>query len=127
MVHIQTLITEEFETLTEEGELTVINIIATPSRRYESGWWVQLMPDIFIRPCGTSERLGLVFAFNIPIAPVKHYFINGNDTLRFTLFFPALPYGTTHIDIIEKAGRIRDHFNFFNVPVTKIRSEILRH
>lgn len=127
MVLDKTIAIEEFETKVDEGELTSITIIATPNRKYDFGWWVRLLPDIFIRPIGTNERLGLVFALNIPIAPAKHYFKNINDTLRFTLFFPALPNGTTHIDIVEDIKGDSSDFNFYNVPMTKIRSGILRH
>jgi hypothetical protein len=118
---------EEFETQIDDGELIVINIIATPNRQYGSGWWVNLEPCIFIRPSGTDESIGLVYAFNIPLSPAKHYFKNINDSLRFTLFFPALPQNITHVDIIEDIHGDNSDFNFYNMPLAKIKSEILRH
>ena len=120
MMHTETI--EEFETKTEEGELTVIHFIVKPNtNKYTSGWWVQVQPKIFIRACGSRERLGLVYAHNIPIAPQKYFFKNGHEQLHFTLFFPAVPKGTTHIDIIEnQGGSLTKYFNFYRVSVTEI-------
>ena len=118
----QTQTIEQFETKVDEGELTVIHFITMPNTvKYNRGWWVQLQPTIFIRPCGTSEKLGLILALNIPVAPVKYFFRNGFEQLHFTLFFPALPKGVTHIDIIEQeGGYVREFFNFYRVPMSKI-------
>lgn len=113
----------DFENEVEDGELTVIRIIAKPNvSKYSTGWWVQLLPEIYIRPVGTKDKLGLIYAFNIPIAPAKYFFKNQYEQLHFTLFFPALPKSTTHIDIIEQEGGSRsEFFNFYSVPVSKIR------
>ena len=116
-----TLNQARFEEEIQYGELTVINIISYPSKAYVGKWWISLLPDIFIRPVGTNDVLTLVFAFNIPMSPEKHYFRGINDSLRFTLFFPALPKDCTHIDIIEQAGRDKSFFNFYNVPVQVIK------
>ena len=119
---------EDFENEPQEGELTVIHFIARPDTRYPSGWWVDVIPDIIIRPVGTKDRLGLVLAYNIPIAPQKHFFKSVHEQLPFTLFFPALPKGVTHIDIIEKEGGSKSQFfNFYNVSLTRINTSSLKH
>ena len=120
---------EDFESDPQEGELTVIHFITRPDTdKYASGWWVEVMPDIFIRPIGTKDKSGLVFAHDIPIAPQKHFFKNIHEQLHFTLFFPALPKGVTHIDIIEKeGGSTKQYFNFYNVPLTRINTSSLKH
>lgn len=116
-----------FEEEIQNGELTTIHIIAYPSKAYGAGWWINLIPDIFIRPVGTNDVLKLVFAFNIPLSPERHYFRSINDSLKFTLFFPALPKDCTHIDVIEQAGRDNSFFNFYNVPLEVIKKRPLKH
>ena len=127
---IQTETIEKFETKTDEGELTVIHFIVKPNTvKYAAEWWVQVQPRIFIRACGSKERLGLVYAHNIPVAPQKYFFKNGHEQLHFTLFFPALPKGTTHIDIIEnQGGSMTRYFNYYRVPMSKINNRTpLKH
>ena len=119
--------TDKYETVTDEEEPTVIHFITKPNSKFDSGWWVELYDSIFIRPVGSTERLGLIYAFNIPIAPSKHYFKYKNEELHFTLFFPALPKGTTHIDIIEKPGGDSSFFNYYGVSMDKINSEPIKH
>ena len=119
--------TDKYETLSDEEEPTVIHFITTPSLKFDSGWWVELYDSIFIRPAGSNERLGLIYAFNIPIAPEKHFFQCKKEELHFTLFFPALPKGTTHIDIIEKPGGDPSFFNFYGVSMEKINSAPIMH
>lgn len=119
--------TDKYETVTDEEEPTVIHFITRPNLKFAGGWWVELYDSIFIRPVGSNERLGLIYAFNIPIAPSKHYFKHKNEELHFTLFFPALPNGTTHIDIIEKPGGDSSFFNYYGVSMDKINSEPIKH
>ncbi len=117
------------DSIQQDGELTAIHIMARANvKKYIEGWWVSLQPEIFIRPVGANDKLGLVYAFNIPIAPDKYYFKSPMDSLLFTLFFPALPKHVTHIDIIEKiGGSTRDYFNFYSAPMDIIRTSILQH
>ena len=118
---------EEFETKIDEGELTVIHFETYPNQRYHAGWWVTVHPEIFIRAIGTKDKLWLVYAFNIPIAPAKHFFKHKNERLKVTLFFPALPKDTTHIDIIETLRKdVENPFNFYNVSMDKIRNGFLK-
>ena len=113
----------------EERELTVIHFITRPDTvKYSAGWWVMVEPTIFIRPVGSKDKLGLVYALNIPTAPQKYYFSNKTEQLHFTLFFPALPKDTTHIDIIEvEGGSTQQFFNYYNVPMSEINRMPLKH
>ena len=124
IIELETI--EDFENEPQEGELTVIHFVTSPDvRQFSSGWWTNVLGDIFIRPVGTKDKLGLVFAHNIPIAPQKYYFKNGSEQLHFTLFFPALQKGTTHIDIVEKVGgSATQFFNYYNMPISKINAPI---
>ena len=40
----------------------------------------------------------------IPFSPEKHTFSKNGEQLRFNLFFPAVPAGTTKIDFIESSN-----------------------
>ena len=116
-----------FENKPQEGELTVIHITTTPSKKYTHGWWVHILDGIYIQPVGTQEKLGLVYAHNVPISPERYYFNNEAERIHFTLFFPALPTHTTHINIVEQeGGNEADFFNFYNVPVSDINSKVLK-
>ena len=116
----------EAEIEEQEGELTVIHFVTKPNLKYDFNWWVCVLPQMYIRPCGSEEKYSLVFAFNIPVSPNKHYFSDPHEHLHFTLFFHALPKGTTHIDIVELdgAGSVT-YLNFYNVPMSKVANGII--
>jgi hypothetical protein len=108
--------------ISEEEGFTRIDFIYTAPKRYTNGGWVQMHPDCFIRPCGSSTQLKLVKAVNIPIAPTKYIFKKINEVLCYTLYFPALPSGTTAIDIIESESPGENWFNFYRVSLERIKS-----
>jgi hypothetical protein len=109
--------------ISDEEEFTRIDFIYTAPKRYTNGGWVQMHPDCFIRPCGSSTQLKLVKAVNIPIAPSKYFFKKINEVLCYTLYFPALPTGTTSIDIIESESFDENWFNFYGVSLEQIKSD----
>jgi len=118
---------EDVENELQEDELTVIHFETYPNQKYNAGWWVTVQPEIFIRPVGSSDKLGLILAINIPVSPAKYFFKSKSERLKFTLFFPALPKETTHIDIIESRSKdVENPFNFFNVSMDKIRNGFLK-
>ncbi len=86
--------------------------------------WVQIDPASFIRPVGSDLRLTLVKASGIPCMPNKKFFDNPNETLYYTLFFPALPKGTESIDIIEREAP-GTYFNFYGVSMERVRKETI--
>ena len=86
--------------------------------------WVQMDSNCFIRPVGSDTRLTLVKAQGIPLAPNKYHFKSRNESLYYTLYFPALPKGTEAIDIIEKEVP-GTYFNFYGVALSKAKSETL--
>ena len=124
--YIEIIEKEKYEPF--EWEMTVIHFIAFPSMLYNALWWTNVHLHMFIRPVGSQERFKMIFAQNIPYAPQKHYYKNEKDKLHFTLYFQALPKGTTHIDIIEiEGGHPMECFNYFNVPVERISREPIKH
>jgi len=107
----------------EDNNLTRIDFIVYPSKKYHSGWWCRIEPNTFIRPVGTSTRLTMVKAINIPVSPKMHFYRSINDCLCYTLLFPALPPNTNAIDIIERDVYGGEWFNFYNVSLETIKKE----
>ena len=89
---------------------------------YINGGWVQIKPETFIRPAGTSQRLVLVKTEGIPMAPTKHYYKSIHDKLSYSLYFPSVSKDVEFIDIIEKSGGDNSFFNFYGVALSKIVS-----
>jgi hypothetical protein len=116
----------EILAITLDENYTIIDFIYYPPHYYENGGWVQINSDTYIRAVGTSQKLKLIKAVNIPITPQKHYFKSSKAMLAYTLYFPALPKSCKEIDIIEcNNGRIGNWFNFYGVSMEKIRTEPL--
>ena len=108
-----------------DEEFTRIDFIYQARSYYINGGWVQISKDTFIRPCGSESKFKLLKAVNITIAPVKHYFKSTKELLCYTLYFPALPKGTSKIDIIESETPGENWFNFFGVSMERVRTEKL--
>ena len=125
MVQHQTSFHPEVLRIQNEAEFTRIDFICYPDRIYVNGGWVQISRESFIRTAGSKERLKLVNAINIPIAPVKHYFKSIKDSLCYTLYFPPVPKGTTTIDIIECEAPGGTWFNFYSVSMERIKQKKL--
>ncbi len=99
------------ESITLDEQYTRIDFTYISSKEYPNESWASINPGTYIRPSGSSKKLYLVKAINIPLSPNKHIFSKSGQVLQFTLLFPALPKSVTEIDIIEKleAG---NYFNF---------------
>jgi hypothetical protein len=98
-------------------ELTRIDFFFISSRIYDRGGWIQMYPSCYIRPHGSNLKLQLIKAEGIPIAPTKYHFQCQGQAHSYSLYFPALPKGTTMIDVIERDGNFPNDFNFFSVSV----------
>ena len=95
-------------------EYTRIEFIYRSSQIWENGGWIQMDPNAFIRPVGSSMKYRLIKAEGIPLAPFKHYFKSKGEYQTYTLIFPALPVNTIQIDIIEREAT-GTYFNFYNM------------
>jgi len=107
-------------------EYTRIDIIHYADPKYISGGWVHIRPETFIRPSGSSERLGLLNVINVPIARAKHYYRHVNDRIAFSLFFPALPKNVKTIDMIEKLNGGENYFNIYGIRIRDIDNGPIR-
>jgi len=105
-----------------EDELIRIDFIAAPGLKYQSGWWISIDRDTFIRPVGSRMKLKMVRAHNITITPIATTFSSGVLIAHYSLFFPRPPKGTEMIDIIEKEFAGGNYFNFYGVAITEVLS-----
>lgn len=108
-----------------DDNLTRIDFIHYAPAIYQNGGWVQMHRECFIRTCGSSEKLTLIQAVNIPYAPIKHYYKSEKDFLCYTLYFPALPKNTKAIDIIEGEALGKNWFNFYGVSIEQALAQRL--
>lgn len=99
-------------------EYTRIDFIYRAPDYYVNGGWIQMEPNAYISPVGSTTKYGLLRAIGIPIAPIKHYFKKEGEFHTYSLIFPALPLGTTQINIIEKEAP-GTYFNFYGVDYSK--------
>ena len=76
-------------------------IVISDNNSYAGGYygWVQLDPQAYIRANGQNYKLTKVDG--VALSPNKTYFSYENQTITFTLYFPAIPSSTTSIDFIE--------------------------
>jgi len=98
---------------------------------YDKGGWVRLNPNTFIRPVGSAKKYTLINATNIPLVPEQLNFNSNQDSLYFSLVFPALPDGVEVIDMLEtqegekaKTGfiapdTIQYDYNFFQIKLNE--------
>ncbi len=109
----------------QEEEYTRIDFVYKAKSYYHRGGWVNIRPDTFIRIPGSGDNFKLINAVNIPLAPQKHYFNSTKEWLAYTLYFPALPKGTSTIDIIEHEGPGGNWFNFYGVSLEETKRKPL--
>ena len=99
------------------NEHTKVDFGYQTMRYYFEGGWVRMSKDTFIRVKPSGEKLTMLKAENIPIAPEMHLFKTRKDWLYFSLYFPPLPEGTKLIDLIEAEPDADDDFNFFDIEL----------
>jgi hypothetical protein len=99
-------------------EFTRIDFIYRSSKAYQNGGWIQMDGNAYIQPVGSTTKCRLIRAIGIPIEPLKYYFKHQGEYHSYSLIFPALPSGTTKIDIIEKEAP-GTYFNFYAIDYSK--------
>jgi len=84
---------------------TVVHCTYVAKLKYVNGGWVNINAKTVLHIAEgfmkKPEQLKLLHAFNIPIAPAKHYFSQAGDVIRFTLYFPPLPSDWTSFTLLE--------------------------
>jgi hypothetical protein len=106
------------KSIENSDEYTRIDFIYRAPDYYVNGGWIQMERNAYISPVGSTTKFGLLRAIGIPIAPIKHYFKKEGEFHTYSLIYPALPLGTTQINIIEKEAP-GTYFNFYGVDYSK--------
>lgn len=108
-----------------EDKYLRIDFVHYGSPEYQNGGWVQMNSRTYIQPVGSKKKYYMVGSNNMPIAPNKHHYKCAGDILVYSLFFPKLPSGVTHIDIIE-SKRTKNAFNLYNVSLETVQNSIIK-
>ena len=102
---------------------------------YINGGWIKISDETFIRAEGSSKKLFLTNATNIPFGPEKLHFHSSIEWRYFSLHFPPLlkEVGNKNelyhderllpfdfIDLIENEHSDTNNFNFYKVPVNQL-------
>lgn len=76
----------------QKGE-TVVELTYTTSPKFDYNWWININEETYlVNELGfKAEKLKMIRAENIPIAPNRLYLENKGDSHRFRLIFPAIP------------------------------------
>lgn len=88
----------------EDEAATIIHCSYTASGIYHSGGWLSIWPTTYLVFDKGSERLQLLHAINIPVAPERKHFKREGETLPFTLIFPRIPEHWPVFHLHESAG-----------------------
>jgi len=81
----------EFKISIEDMHYTTLHCRYTTSPKYHSGWWVNIYKPSYLVNLVSGQRLEMISAFNVPLAPQRHYLKSFGDSLCFTLVFPQVP------------------------------------
>ncbi|HOY30260.1 MAG TPA: hypothetical protein PKW80_00125 [Bacteroidales bacterium] len=79
------------KTSIEDMHYTTLNCRYTASPKYKFGWWVNIYKPSYLVDLISGQRLEMISAFNIPLAPERHYLKSFGNSLCFTLVFPQIP------------------------------------
>ena len=112
-VHIDSSTLHRIKEEVREEACTIVHCTYVAKIKYVNGGWVNIHAKTVLHIAEgfmkKPEQLELLHAFNIPIAPAKHYFSQAGDVIRFTLYFPPLPSDWTSFTLVEDTG----YFNGF--------------
>ena len=84
---------------------------------YIRGGWVRMSNETYIRVQPDGQKLKITGSENIPKGKTKHEFTTTKDWLYFSLYFPAIPFKTSIIDLIEKENSDGTDFNFHDIQL----------
>lgn len=85
----------------EEEAYTIIHCSYWSSNKYINGGWVQMWDTTYLQNEFSNERLPLLHAIDVPLAPSKHWFKNPGEFFPFTLIFGKIPADWARFDLIE--------------------------
>lgn len=106
----------------DETQSTIVHCIYYSSKLYINGGWVHIWKSTYLQNNLSKEKVQLLHALNIPIAPEKHYFNRKGEYFPFTLIFPKLPSAWLSFDLVE----VSDAGGFCVRNITRNESGIYR-
>ena len=98
------LIVELMENPEESGQ-TIIHCSYVSKREYVNGGWVNIWPTTYLKSVADAERLQLIHALDISVAPAIDVFHRPGELKRFTLLFPGIPNYWDQFDFIEETAQ----------------------
>jgi hypothetical protein len=98
----------------EEEGFTYLHCTYITSPKFIGGWWVNIHKTSFLVG-GNNEKLEMLHAMNIPLAPERHYLKKFGDYLQFTLIFPKIPASWKVFDFVEECIS-NDGLTVRNIP-----------
>lgn len=82
--------------------ITQIDCIAYPPIEVNrKTTWVNIHKSICLCEKTNQKKHKLIYAVNIPIAPKKYIFKGKDDSLEFSLIFPAISLDIDYVDLYE--------------------------
>jgi len=99
------------ESYQEEAQ-TIVHCNYVSKRKYVNGGWVNIYPTTYL--VHLNEKLPLLHAENIPMAPLLHVFKKVGELKQFTLIFPPIPKDWKTFSLIEKSGKY-EGFTLLNI------------
>lgn len=88
----------------QKEEFTLLHCSYWSPPIYVKGGWVQIWETAYLVNMATQEKLPLLNAIGIPIAPQKHWFKKIGEHFRFTLVFDKIPSLWQIFDLKEPVG-----------------------
>ena len=112
------------EAFPEDGQ-TIVHCSYVSKNKYANGGWVNIYPTTYL--VHQKEKIQLLHADNIPMAPQIHAFKNAGELKHFTLIFPPVPNDWETFSLIEKS---ESHSGFIVANIKRNNSgvyEIIVH
>lgn len=81
---------------------TIVHCSYVSKRKYINGGWINIHPNTYL--VHSADKLQLLHAENIPLAPAIHVFTRVGEPLQFTLIFPAIPKDWKSFSLVEKCN-----------------------
>jgi hypothetical protein len=100
-----------------EGDFTRVNMGCQATSYYTKGGWIRIAETTFIQVLPAGMKLKMIGTENIPKDGTKHELKSTKDWLYFSLFFPAIPFKTCKVNLIEKENSTGNDFNFYDIEL----------
>jgi len=87
----------------EEEAYTRIHCTNIRPPKFDRHWHVHIHTTTYLINTKTEEKLFLLHAVNIPVAPEWYFFKSRSEILHFVLIFPQLPKDWEVFNLVEKS------------------------